>query len=101
MASIFLDKAGEISIPDKADILTVPLMGIDEAMVPGDLPGLSLGQAPKGQKGMGQLILGQGVEDIALILVGVCAPAQQPPAGAFLPLDSGVVPGGKELAVEQ
>ena len=91
LASPAADKGSVVPVGHKADVLAVPLAGIDKAVLLGQGPGLVFGQPPQGQQQPGKLPLGQGVEHIALVLVLIQALFQQPAARGFIPFHPGVV----------
>ena len=63
-------------------------------------PDLLLGQAAQREAHPLQLGLGQGPEDIALVLLRVDGPLEQDPAAAGVPLSPGVVPRGQAAAAQ-
>ena len=90
VAGVFPDETGVSAVGNKADILTVGLVGIGKAGAAGNFPDLFLGVTAQRQAQVGQLVLGQGIEHIALILLLGNALFQQP-AAVFAPLDTGIV----------
>ena len=66
------DKSCIIPIWNKADILAVRLICIEEILLICNHTGLVLVHIPKREHGMCQLLLGQGIEHIALVLGRVC-----------------------------
>lgn len=68
LAGEVLHEAGVIAVRHKADILAVVLAGVDEMLLFRDLTHFGLVQPPQRQAHMGQLLLGQVIEHIALIL---------------------------------
>ena len=70
-------------------------MGRLQSGLGGDGPDLLLGQPPQGEEGPGQLVLGEGRQHIALVLLGPEGLAQQPAARPGIVLRPGVVAGGQ------
>ena len=68
LSGVAFQEGGIISVRDEADILAVPLPGIDKALLLGDLPHLLLGQLSQGELGVGQLLLIQAGQKVGLIL---------------------------------
>mgnify|MGYP000452965321 FL=1 len=68
LAGKALHKAGIVAVGHKADVLAVVFAGIDEMMLLGDGTYLGLVQGPQRQAHMSQLLLGEVVQHIALIL---------------------------------
>ena len=68
------------------------LFGVDKALGLGNGPDFLLAKGPQGELGVGQLLLGHGIEHIALVLLGVW-PLQQEPAASFALLNPGIVAG--------
>ena len=93
LSRVMLHKGHVISVGHKTDVLGVLLPGIDEALLPGNGPGLLLGEIAKGKQCPGQLLLGQAVEHIALVLGRIRCLAQKPAAPIFVIADPGIVAG--------
>ena len=74
LSRIPADESGVVPVGDEADVLTFLFLGIDKALLRGDLTDLILGQPPQGEQAVGQLILIQGPEYIALVLFPVGGP---------------------------
>ena len=91
LAGEVLHEAGVIAVRHKADILAVVLAGIDEMLLFRDFTHFGLVQPPQRQAHMGQLLLGQVIEHIALILALVQPLFQQPAAGGLVLLHPGVM----------
>ena len=75
------------------------LPGIDEALRFRNLPDLGLGQLSQREQGVGQLLLGERIEDIALVLRPIHGLFQLPAAIGRL-ADPGIVAGGDEIAAQ-
>ncbi len=88
------DKGAVVPVGYKADVLAVPLAGVEQAGLCGDLPHLFLGQLPQREQGPGQLLLVKDGQYVALVLVQVGRLFQQPAAGPGVPVQAGVVAGG-------
>ena len=86
-----LHKAGIVAIRHKADILTVVLAGIDEFVLLRNLAHLGLVQAAQRQADMRQLLLGEVVEHVALVLALVQPLFEQETAGGLVLLHPGIV----------
>ena len=67
-AAVALDEAGIVAVRNKADILAVVLLGIVKAALRSDLSGLGLVLVAERKLHVGQLLLGQNIEHITLIL---------------------------------
>ena len=91
LAGEVLHEAGVVAVRHKADILAVVLAGVDKMLLFRDLTHFGLVQPPQRQAHMGQLLLGQVIEHIALILTLVQPLFQQPAAGGLVLLHPGVV----------
>ena len=92
LSGVAFQKAHIIPVGDKADILGIPLFGVEEALLCGDGPDVLLAfKFAQGEAGVGQLFLGQKIQDVALILGQVPCLFQQPPAPLLAPFDPGVV----------
>ncbi|MPM25823.1 hypothetical protein SDC9_72323 [bioreactor metagenome] len=96
-----LDKGGIITIGSKADILTVPLFGVDQPVLLRNLPDLCFVETAQGKQGAAQLVLRQHVKKIALVLAAVQAALQKPAARIFVLFHSGIMTRGQELTVER
>ena len=92
-----LNEGGIISVGDKADILTIMLVGIDQAVGLGQLANLGFLKTTQREKRMSQLLLGQHVEKIALILAAIQAALEQVPASGCVLFHPGIVAGGQVI----
>ena len=92
-AGVALHKADVIAIGYKADILAVMLAGVAKALLLGNFADGGLVHAAQRELGVGQLILRQHVQNVALVLVGVQGLFQQPAAGVRVLLYAGIVAG--------
>ena len=95
-----LDGIGVLPVGHEADILAVGFVGVDESVLLGDLPGMGLVVSAQGETGMGQLLLGQVVQYIALVLFRVQGFQQFVFAGRFIFPDAGVVAGDHAVAAQ-
>ena len=93
-----LDHGGIVPVRHEADVLTVRLGGVYKALRLCQLPHLLLPQPTQRKQGVGQLLLGHGVEHVALILACVQPLFQQ--IAPVLLFDPGVMPGGDILAAQ-
>ena len=93
-----LNKIRVFAVRHKADVLAVVLSGVDKSMGLGNLPHLGLMEAPQGEQRMGQLVLGQHIQEIGLVLGTVRRPLQQPAAAGRILFDAGVMSGGHAVA---
>ena len=101
-SGVFLQEFGIVAVGDEADILGILLLRGDEAAFPGDGTDLVLaGKLPQGEAGMGQLLLGQEIEDIGLILRLVLRLFQKPAVSLLAPFDPGIVAGDDGVAAEK
>ena len=90
-----------VAVRDKADILTVGFIGVQQPGLPGAAADEGLVVIPHRQQQMGELILGQLIQHIALILASVTAP-QQPVQACFLVIcHPGVVPCGDVVIAQR
>ena len=80
-AAVTADKAGVVTVRNKADILAVFFFSVPEAALRGDLSRRVLVLVPQRELYMGQLVLGHHIEDIALVLGGIEGFEQKVPAG--------------------
>ena len=96
---VLLQKCHVVSIGDEADVLTVPLFGVDKSLLLSNLAYLRLGQFAKREEDVRQLVLGQGIQEITLIFRGVCCLAQQEPA-VFCLSNPGVMAGDHMTATQ-
>ena len=92
-AGVAFHKADIIAVRHKADVLTVVLAGVAEALLFGNFADGRLVHAAKWELCVGKLVLRQRVQHIALILVGVQCFFQQPAAGIGVLLNAGIVAG--------
>ena len=93
LAGKALHKAGIVAVGHKADVLAVVFAGIDEMMLLGDGTHLGLVQGPQRQAHMSQLLLGEVVQHIALILALIQPLFEQPAAGVRVLFQPGIVAG--------
>ena len=93
LAGKALHKAGIVAVGHKADVLAVVFAGIDEMMLLGDGTHLGLVQGPQRQAHMSQLLLGEVVQHIALILALIQPLFEQPAAGVRVLFHPGIVAG--------
>ena len=93
MPGVLPDKTGIGPVGDEADVLAVWLAAVGKARFPGQGPDGLLVHLPQGEAEVGQLVLGEGVEDIALVLLLGKALFQQPAAPGFVILHPGIVAG--------
>ena len=93
------DEGRIVPVGDEADVLTVRLPGVEKALPVCQRPHFRLMQNAQRELGVGQLLLGQHIEDIALILAEIHRFFQEIPA--VLPLDPGIVAGGDGVAAHQ
>ncbi len=85
-----LDKAGVVAVRHKADVLAVGLLRVDEPLFRGDAAHVALFvKAAEGQQRVCQALLRKGVEDVALIFLGIGSASEFP----------GTAPGGHNLRV--
>ena len=80
----FLNESCVVTVRDKTDVLTVMLVGIQQAVFLGNLPSFCFFQCTEREQGMGKLFLCQGIQDIALILPWICRFLQQKSSIFFL-----------------
>ena len=91
-AGVAFQKAHIIPVRDEADVLGIPLFGVEEALLCGDGADVVLAfKFAQREAGVGQLLLGQKIQDVALILGEVPCLFQQPPTPLLTPFDPGVV----------
>ena len=93
------DESGIVAIRDETDVLTVRLSGVKKAQTVRQLPGLRFVESAQWKLGVGQLLLGQHIEYIALVLACVKCLFQQIPT-VFL-LDPGIMAGGDGIAAQK
>ena len=67
-AGVFFNEIRVAAVLDKADILAVMLSGVDEILLLGNLSGFRLVHGAQRENGMGKLLLGHGIQYIALVL---------------------------------
>ena len=92
LSGVPLNECGIIPVRHKADVLTVVLLRIDEAVAGRKLPHLVLAlKFPQRKLGVCQLLLRHGVQHVALVFGGISALFQQPPARCLIVGDAGVV----------
>ena len=92
------DEGGVVAVRHEADVLTVPLFGVDEAVFLCNAAHLRLGEATQRKQSVGKLVLRQHIEEITLVLAAVQSPLQQPAAAFFIICNLSVVAGGKAIA---
>ena len=83
-----------VAVGHEADILTVGLVGVQQSCLAGIVPDGGLVEIPHRQQQVGQLILGQLVQHIALILAAIRAPQQAIALRRRIIGDPGIVPRG-------
>ena len=93
------DESGVVPVGDKADILTIRFPGVEKAQPVRQLPGLRFMERSQREPGVGQLLLGQHIEYIALVLACVKRLFQQIPT--VFPLDPGIMAGGDGIAAQK
>ena len=93
------DESGVVAIRDKTDVLTVRLSGVKKAQTVRQLPGLRFMEGTQWKLGVGQLLLGQHIEYIALVLACVKRLFQQIPT--VFPLDPGIMASGDGVAAQE
>ena len=71
-----------VAVGNKADILTIPLSCVDQASLLRQLADLGLGESPYRQQQPPQDLLGEGIEEIALVLLPVSTPQKCRPSAA-------------------
>ena len=99
-AEACFNKVGIGAALDKADILAVMLVRIDEAVLFGDFAHLRLVQAAQREHGVRQLLLRERVEHVALVLQGVDRLTQQITAFGFIIADLRIVAGNNIVAAK-
>ena len=100
-AAVLLQKPRVVPVRHEADVLAVGLVSVDEPRLAGALTDGGLVVFSHRQQQVGQLVLTQLVEDVALILAPVPAPEEMVFAGGFVKLHPGVVPGGQVIIPQQ
>ena len=95
-----LNHPGIIPVRHKADILAVRLPGIGQSFRFRFFPDGRLLQTSQREQDMGQLCLRQGVQHIALVLLPVISPQQQPASGFFIKFYISVVACGNVVAAQ-
>ena len=70
-----------IPVGNETDVLAVPLLGVDKMLCFGNFPHLVLGKRTQGEQRVAQLLLGEGIEEIGLILGKILCPEQKIPSG--------------------
>ena len=86
-----LDKACIIAVRNEADVLTVMLPGVDEALLFRDFPDLLFGKGPQGKQRPSKLILGKRIKEVALVFRKVQGFFQQPASPYRIELHPGVM----------
>ena len=79
-AGILLHEFHIVPVGNEADVLAVMLAGVDKAQPLRDLPNFRFFQLPQGEDRAGELLLGEHIEHIALILAQIKGLFQQIPA---------------------
>ena len=92
--------AGPSAAVNEADLLGVRLVPVREARLPRDLAHLRLRQLPEREAGDGELLRGQVVEKVRLVLAEVARLQQPGLSRRGVGLDPRVVPRGDRLAAE-
>ena len=95
------DKGSIVAIGNKADILTVGLVGSYQAALFAHKADLGLGDVGQRQQNMCQLFLGKVKKHIALVFGVVVAAGQQPAVFRRVKNDTGIVACGQIIAVHQ
>ena len=96
------DEIGIGAVADEADLLRLGFVGDGKAEGAGEDAGFTLVEATEGESEIAELVLGHGVEDVALVL-GVIEGAEEavrsvaPRCGV---VDAGVVAGGETISPE-
>lgn len=85
---------------DKADILTVMLLSVDEAMLFGNFAHLCLMQASEREHSVCQLLLCERIKHIALILQGINCLAQKIASLGFIIADLRIVAGDNVITAK-
>ena len=93
------DEGGIISARDETDVLTIRFPGVEKAQPVRQLPGLRFMERSQREPGVGQLLLGQHIEHVALVLAGVQGLFQEK-AAVFL-FDAGIVAGDDGVAAHE
>ena len=102
LSGIVLDEVAVVAVHHEADVLGIVLPGIEEAVMLRQRPHLVLAfEIAEGEGGMGQLLLTQEVEHIALVLLQVPGLLQKPAAGLRVLLNPGIVTRDDEVAVQR
>ena len=96
LAGEILHKAGVVAVRHEADVLTVRLVGVVEALFLRDAARLALVHRAERQARVRQLILRERVEHVALVLALIERFFEQPPP-VFL-LDARIVAGHNGVA---
>ena len=94
LPGVTADKGAIIAVGDEADVLAVPFIGVDKPAAQGDAPDLLLGESPQREHNVGELLLGEGGENIALVLLRMKRLFEQIPAGGGVIFHPGIVAGG-------
>ena len=100
LAGVFFHEADVIPVRNEADILAVPLAGINKILRLGNLPYLLLGQFSQRESGMHELMLIQAGQEISLILGRVGSLLQQISAGRLVLADPGVMAGDHPIKTQ-
>ncbi len=101
-AGIVLDEVTVVTIHHEADVLGIVLPGIEKTILLGQRPYLVLAFVFAQRKGgMGQLLLTQEIEHIALVLLQIPGLLQKPASIFRVLLNPGVVTGDDEIAVQR
>ena len=85
---------------DKADILAVMLLGVDEAMLFGDFAYLCLMQAAEWEHSVCQLLLCERIKHVALVLQRINCLTQQVTAFGFIIADLRIVAGDNVITAK-
>ncbi len=96
VTGVLPDKPGVGAVGHEADVLAVGLLGVGKARSGGDGPHLLLGVLSQRQAQVAELVLAEGIEHIALVLLGGQSLFQQP-AAVFAPGHPGIVAGDHEI----
>ena len=71
LSGVALQKRAVIPVGNEADVLTVPLPGVDKTVFPGDFPDLRLGQISQRKPDLGKLFLIPAGQEVGRLLVPV------------------------------
>ena len=92
LSGVLLHKSGVVPARHKADILAVVLAGVAKMQAFGQRPHLGLGFAAQRKPDVGQLLLCEHIQHIALVFAGIHRLFQQPAPRSTVLLGAGIVP---------